>query len=139
MRSLLVLGREQLIPAGTTSATDQLLTVVREYRGDAHVAALRHAVVGPVEALVLHAATGLIDRGRMQETRGWSDAAWEDAVARLHNRGLLHADGRFTEAGAAFRESIEHLKFADPLAKLFSLMGVVECDVTCCLHQSDRT
>ncbi len=85
----------------------QLLTVIREYRGDAHVAALTASPVSPVEALVLHAATGLIDRPRLQDTRGWADEAWDDAVADLHRRDLVRADGAFTEDGKAFRESIE--------------------------------
>ncbi len=85
----------------------QLITVIREYRGDAHVAALTSSPVSPVEALVLHAATGLVDRPRLQDTRGWSDAAWDEAVDDLHRRGLLHEDGAFSEEGKAFRESIE--------------------------------
>ncbi|MEM7096415.1 MAG: hypothetical protein AAF567_25645 [Actinomycetota bacterium] len=85
----------------------QLVTVIREYRGDAHVASLTAAPVSPVEALVLHAATGLVDRGTLQATRGWSDAAWADAVDALCRRELVDADGAFTDAGAAFRESIE--------------------------------
>lgn len=85
----------------------QLITVIREYRGDAHVAALTAAPVSAVEALVLHAATGVVDRPRLQDTRGWSDEAWDDAVASLGERGFVDSTGAFTDEGRAFRESIE--------------------------------
>lgn len=95
------------LPDHASTKLWQLITVIREYRGDAHVAALTAAPVSPVEALVLHAATGIVDRRRLQETRGWSDTAWDEAVEHLGARGLVEADGSFTEAGAAFREAIE--------------------------------
>lgn len=95
------------LPADPVTRLWQLLTVVREYRGDAHVAVLTAAPISPVEALVLHAGTGLVDRERLQETRGWSDSAWEAAVAGLHGRDLADVDGRLTDAGAAFRVLIE--------------------------------
>ncbi len=106
-RPLAAANRSLELPIDPRTRLWQLLTIIREYRGDAHVAVLTAAPVGPVEALVLHAGTGLVDRRRLQETRGWSDSAWEEAVASLHSRGLLDTEGALTEAGAAFRESIE--------------------------------
>lgn len=95
------------LPADPLTRLWQLVTVIREYRGDAHVAALTSAPVGPVEALVLHAATGVVDRARLQELRAWSDAAWDGAVAALAERGWVDSDGAFTPEGGTARESIE--------------------------------
>ena len=95
------------LPDDPLSRLWQLLTVVREYRGDGHVAALVGAGVGPVEALVLHAGTGLVDRQRMQETRAWNDGDWDGAASRLCSLGLIDSGGALTDAGTSFRESIE--------------------------------
>jgi hypothetical protein len=83
-------------------------TLLREYRGDAHLHALLGAGLTGLEALVLHTATG---RGFLvefaQATRGWSAEQWGEASAALRERGLVTGDGGLTEEGAAFREGIE--------------------------------
>jgi hypothetical protein len=83
-------------------------TLLREHRGDGHLAVLLGAELDPVEALVSHTATG---RGMAPRwalaTRGWTRADWEAAVARLRGRGLLDAEGELTEAGVALRATIE--------------------------------
>lgn len=86
----------------------QRLTVIREWRGDAHVAVLSAAPVTAVEALVLHAATGQVPKKALVMTRQWSEDAWQAAVDKLQTRGLLEADGSFTSEGRAFRDEIEH-------------------------------
>lgn len=85
----------------------QLVTVIREWRGDAHVAALGAAAVGGIEALVLHAATGTVPAEVLQSTRAWSDEAWSAAIARLAARDLVDDMGAFTSEGEAFRADIE--------------------------------
>ncbi|WP_018333728.1 SCO6745 family protein [Actinomycetospora chiangmaiensis] len=84
------------------------VTLLREYRGDAHLAALLAAGVSGVEALVLHTATG---RGFLPEvaqaTRGWSAEQWGDAVVGLRSRGLVDDALSLTDDGAAFRDAIE--------------------------------
>ena len=85
----------------------QRITVLREWRGDAHVAALVSAPVDPVEALALHAATGKVPRAALVATRRWPDEAWAAGVQRLIGRGLLNDDESFTEMGEAFRAEIE--------------------------------
>ena len=85
----------------------QRLTVIREWRGDGHVAALAAAPVTALEALVLHAATGQVPRAGLQATRQWSDDAWDATVADLAGRGLVDADGAFTDEGRSFRDDIE--------------------------------
>jgi hypothetical protein len=83
------------------------LTLLREFRGDGHVAVLVAAEVGPCEALVLHAGTGEVPVSVLRRTRAWSDDAWRDAAARLADRGLVGGDGMLTDAGRAFRDDIE--------------------------------
>jgi hypothetical protein len=83
------------------------ITVLREHRGDGHVACLTEAGLDGIEALVLHAATGEVPAAILQGTRQWGDDDWAAAVARLASRGLVAADGSFTDAGRALRQSIE--------------------------------
>ncbi len=85
----------------------QRITVLREWRGDAHVAALVAAPADPVEALALHAATGEVPRAALVATRAWPDGAWNAGVQRLVARGLMNEDETFTEMGEAFRAEIE--------------------------------
>lgn len=83
-------------------------TLLREHRGDAHLAALLAAGLDPVEALVSHTATGKGMAPRwVLATRGWRRSDWEDASARLRDRGLLTAEGELTEAGVALRTGLE--------------------------------
>ncbi len=84
------------------------VTLLRELRGDGHVAALLVAGVGGLDALVTHTLAG---RGFRPEfaaaSRGWSAEQWQDAVARLTERGLVSPDGTLSDAGRALREQVE--------------------------------
>ncbi len=83
-------------------------TLLREHRGDGHLAVLLDAGLDPVEALASHAATG---KGMSPKwataTRGWTRDEWDAACARLRERGLLDAEGGLTEAGTVLRRDIE--------------------------------
>lgn len=82
-------------------------TILREHRGDGHLAALLLADLDPVESLVSFAAVGAASVERF-ESRGWSDAAWSAARDRLAARGLVdEGDGTATEAGRAVRDQVE--------------------------------
>ncbi|WP_371635182.1 hypothetical protein OG988_06900 [Streptomyces zaomyceticus] len=83
-------------------------TLLREHRGDGHLAALLSAGLDPVEALASHTATGKGMAPRwVLGTRGWRRADWEAATERLRGRGLIDADGELTEAGTALRTKLE--------------------------------
>ncbi|MEV4939456.1 SCO6745 family protein [Streptomyces zaomyceticus] len=83
-------------------------TLLREHRGDGHLAALLSAGLDPVEALASHTATGKGMAPRwVLGTRGWRRADWEAAAERLRGRGLTDADGELTEAGTALRAELE--------------------------------
>ncbi|MET7858016.1 hypothetical protein ABZS81_12455 [Streptomyces sp. NPDC005318] len=85
-------------------------TLLREHRGDGHLAALLAAGLDPVEALVSHTATGKGMSPRwILGTRGWRRTDWEAAVERLRGRGLLDGEGELTEAGVALRAELEEV------------------------------
>ncbi|MGI5409080.1 SCO6745 family protein [Streptomyces chartreusis] len=81
-------------------------TILREHRGDGHIAALMVAGLDPVEALVSFAAIGAASVERF-ESRGWSAGEWESARDRLAARGLVDADGAATDAGRELRGTVE--------------------------------
>jgi hypothetical protein len=83
-------------------------TLLREHRGDGHLVALVGAQVTGLEAAVLHVATGESwTRRGLQRTRGYTDAQWDGAVARLVERGELTPEATLTEAGRAHRTAVE--------------------------------
>lgn len=83
-------------------------TLLREHRGDAHVAALLYAGLDPLEALVSHTATGKGMAPRwVLASRGWRRTDWDAATERLRGRGLLDAEGGLTDKGTAMRTELE--------------------------------
>jgi hypothetical protein len=85
----------------------QASTLLRESRGDGHVAALVAADLDPGEALVLFAAERGLDPAYLRVARSWPEPDWQAATERLTDRGLLAADGTATEAGARLRGRVE--------------------------------
>ncbi|MDL5202029.1 hypothetical protein [Streptomyces sp. ALI-76-A] len=81
-------------------------TILREHRGDGHLAALLLAGLDPVESLVSFAAIGAASAERF-ESRGWSAAQWTAARERLSARGLVDEHGAATEAGRGLRHRVE--------------------------------
>jgi hypothetical protein len=82
------------------------ITLLREYRGDGHVAALTEADVSPIEALLLHEGMGAIPPGVLQTTRSWSDDEWEAGRAQLRERGWMDGD-ELSTSGRRLREDLE--------------------------------
>ncbi|HUR78955.1 MAG TPA: hypothetical protein VMZ22_13490 [Acidimicrobiales bacterium] len=98
-------------------------TLIREHRGDGHVAALVDAGVGPCEALVLQSTYANIPRATLQQSRNWSDDDWDAAVAALAERGWLDTAGGPNERGRAGLAAIEQR--TDELAsKPVEIIGV---------------
>lgn len=94
------------LPADPVAALWQLATTVREHRGDGHVAALVHAGLSGLDALLLQAALGRVPSPAMRQARGWSEEAWARGRASLTTRGLLADDGP-TARGRALLASVE--------------------------------
>ncbi len=83
------------------------ITLLREFRGDGHVAALLDGELSGLEALITHCATGYgFTEAAAKATRGWADAEWAAGVAELRRRGILDDDG-LTAGGLALRDSVE--------------------------------
>jgi hypothetical protein len=84
------------------------LSLLREHRGDGHIAALMAAGLSGIEALVTHVASGQgFLRAFALNSRGWSEEQWSAAVSGLVSRGLLESDGVLTAAGQALRAHVE--------------------------------
>jgi hypothetical protein len=81
-------------------------TVLREYRGDSHVALLTTNDLDGAAANALAVADGRAPK-RQRETRGWTEDEWAAAFGRLERRGWVDADQAITPAGHAFREQLE--------------------------------
>ncbi|WP_242902681.1 SCO6745 family protein [Actinomadura terrae] len=84
----------------------QAIGILREHRGDGHIAALLTAGLDPAEALVSFAAIGAASTATFA-TRGWTDAEWTAARDRLTARGLLTPDGAPTDELRALRDTVE--------------------------------
>ncbi|MFE7191931.1 hypothetical protein [Kitasatospora sp. NPDC057595] len=84
----------------------QAATVMREHRGDGHIAALVSAGLDGCEALVVRCALD-VRREALQPMRGWTDAEWDAAAARLTERGWLTERGTITECGRMRHQSLE--------------------------------
>ncbi|TCO53105.1 SCO6745 family protein [Actinocrispum wychmicini] len=83
-------------------------TVIREHRGDGHIAALLTAGLDPCEALVSFAAIGAAPV-EVFASRQWSDEEWAATQARLVERGWVNADGTATPQGKAGRDEVERV------------------------------
>ncbi|WP_033292759.1 SCO6745 family protein [Amycolatopsis jejuensis] len=95
------------LPADPLVALWQQITVIREWRGDAHLPVLADHRLGPCDCLVLHTATGRLPVPLARRTRMWTDDEWAAATNRLATRGWLTPDGVLTDLGAQAREDIE--------------------------------
>jgi hypothetical protein len=81
-------------------------SVLREYRGDSHVALLTTNDLDGAEANALALADGRAP-DRQRETRGWSKEEWAAAFTRLERRGWVDAEQAITPDGHAFRNHLE--------------------------------
>jgi hypothetical protein len=82
-------------------------TLLREFRGDGHIACLVAEGLSGIESLVTHAASGEITADALRSSRRWSDDDWSAAEDRLRSRGWLDSDGAFTDEGRERRRGIE--------------------------------
>ncbi len=85
-------------------------TLLREHRGDGHIAALVVAGQDALDALITYCAHGIgASEAMIRATRGWTDEEWAAGVQRARDRGLITTDEKLTltPTGLAEREWIE--------------------------------
>jgi hypothetical protein len=90
-------------------------TLVREHRGDGHVAVLTSQGVDPVEATLLDGAWSGRERF-LRSTRGWSDEEFAAGADRLRDRGWVDEEGGLTDNGKEARDGLEASTDAAALA-----------------------
>ena len=83
------------------------VTLLREQRGDAHIAVLASLGVSGRESNVLHAAAGRVPKEMIMRSRDYDDEKWGHYCERLAGRGLLDSDGALTEAGRDLKQRVE--------------------------------
>ena len=94
-------------PESPLEALWHATTLLREHRGDGHIAALVAAGIGGRESNVLHCAAGTVPVDFIMRTRDYDDAEWRACTERLHDRGLLDDHGSLTDAGRELKSDVE--------------------------------
>lgn len=102
-------------------------SLLREFRGDIHIAAMCADGIDGCEALVSHAASGDIAAGVLQSSRAWSDDDWQAAVDTMRSKGHLDAHGAFTDKGRTSRQWVEDQTDAGA-AIAYETIGEDGCD-----------
>ncbi|MEA3075273.1 MAG: hypothetical protein QOF60_181 [Actinomycetota bacterium] len=102
-------------------------TLLREFRGDGHIAAMTVEGVTGVEALIIHGATGDVPSSTLQSSRSWPDDEWAAGVEGLRARGWLDVDGGLTSAGREHRQWVEDRTDALAVAA-YEAIGEDGCD-----------
>jgi hypothetical protein len=103
-------------------------SILREFRGDGHVALLLTHGLSGIDALLTHAASGEVPAHVLRSTRGWSAEQWDTAASSLRARGWLteNAELELTEWGAVQRQAIEDQ--TDHLAAApYAALGEADC------------
>ena len=82
-------------------------TLMREHRGDGHVAVLAALGISGRQSNVLHAAADRVPREMIMRSRDYDEQQWQHHVDELADRGLLDSSGTLTAAGAQLKAEIE--------------------------------
>ncbi|MEE9415189.1 MAG: hypothetical protein V3V01_07885 [Acidimicrobiales bacterium] len=85
----------------------QLVTILREWRGDAHIGLLVAEPLDGAECSVVSEAVAGLAPGAIRSSRGWSESDWATAVERLVERDWASEDGSITATGRQRRADIE--------------------------------
>lgn len=106
-RPLFAANRALPWPDDPVAALWHAATLLREHRGDGHIAVLVAAGVTGRESNVLHSAADRVPRDFIVVSRRYDVDEWDACVESLCARGLLDAAGRLTEAGRDLKLDVE--------------------------------
>jgi hypothetical protein len=96
-------------------------TLLREQRGDGHLAVMSTMGISGRESNMLHAAAGRVPRDYIKRARDYDDDEWARIRAGLIRRGLLDDDEGLTDAGRDLKRQIEDTTDALALSALDAL------------------
>lgn len=83
-------------------------TLLREHRGDGHIAALVLSGLSGLEAAVSYSSMSKgLPESLLRDTRGYSEEEWEQTKVALQQQGIFNSDNQFSDYGRAQREEIE--------------------------------
>lgn len=104
-------------------------TLLREFRGDGHIAALLVAGIGPLDALVMHEASAETPSGFLQVSRAWGAEAWDAATEALKERGLIEPREKLelSDEGRRLRQQVEGETDARA-ASPYEALGEARCE-----------
>jgi hypothetical protein len=120
-RTLFAANRALPWPDDPLAALWHAATLLREQRGDTHVAVLAARGVSGRECNVLQVAAGRIPRDYMAVARDYDEATWRHHEEQLAERGLVGDDGTLTTAGRELMDAIESTTDALSLSALDGL------------------
>lgn len=106
-RPLFAANRALPWPQEPVAALWHATTLLREQRGDAHVAVLVAEGVGGRECNVLHALADRVPRDFIMLSRKYDEREWAACTEALRARGLVDDDGALTPEGTAFKVHLE--------------------------------
>ncbi len=105
-RALFAGLRSLPFPDDPITALWRVCDLVRERRGDSHIAAWIGAGCDAIEIGLLTELFWGLEIGTYIRTRGWSPDSLDAGIERLESKGFI-SGGAFTEAGRDYRRSIE--------------------------------
>jgi hypothetical protein len=108
-RALYAAVRTLPLPAGQVARLWHGANLLREHRGDGHVAALLTSGIGGTEAHVLHALSEGTPAEHFGRVSHLPKARLAAVVDGMRSRGLIGADGWLTAAGRQAKERVEAL------------------------------
>ena len=102
-------------------------TLLREFRGDGHIAALVCEGLSGLEALITHAGSGDVTAKVLASSRAWPEAEWNAGVEGLAARGIVNPDGSLTDKGRTQRDLIE-LRTDELAVAPYAVLGDEKCE-----------
>ncbi|WGY00952.1 MarR family transcriptional regulator [Nocardioides sp. QY071] len=101
--------RALAVPEDPVARLWHATTLLREHRGDGHIAALLAHGIGGIEGHALLAASFGLTLETFGRTHHLPGAELATVAAGLRSRGLLDGDGALTDAGRTTKQRIEDL------------------------------
>lgn len=118
------------VPADPVARLWHAANMLREHRGDGHIAALVAEQVGGLESHVLSALDlGIYPAETFGRIHHLRPAVLADVMAGLRDRGLVDAEGRFLPAGRAVKDRVEALTDALAVAPYRALASADLADL----------